>query len=216
LLALANTRMGRRSAPALSRAMRRPLIAILTLGLLAPAAASADSTVNLLRDCQDGRINGSYSQAQFQRALNSIGSDVDEYTDCRDVIRRAQLAAAGARKGSGGGGGSSGASGSGTAKSGAGASPSGASGGGGSAVRADPLAAATPKERAAVAQAGSGGGQPVEVAGQLVTPGAVGDLSGAGRDLPTPVLVLLALLGVTALGGGGWFAWTRVHARRTG
>ena len=71
--------------------MRRSVLAALaTLAALAgtPSGAIADSTA-VIRDCQDGRINGKYSQKEFADAMRNIPTDVDEYTDCRDVISRA-------------------------------------------------------------------------------------------------------------------------------
>ena len=68
-----------------------PVLVLLALAV-GPQPAHAAS---LLDDCQDGRIDGTYSQADYRRALRNIPSDFDQYTDCRRVIRRAQLAAAG-------------------------------------------------------------------------------------------------------------------------
>ena len=85
--------------------MRRLVVTALAAMLLVPSAASADGR-RVIRDCtDDGRVQGRYSQSEYRDALAHMPSDVDEYTDCRDVIRRAQLASAGggkAGKGSGG------------------------------------------------------------------------------------------------------------------
>jgi len=56
------------------------------------------------------------------------------------------------------------------------------------------------------------------VGGQLVQPGALGlgQMSSAGRDVPTPMIALICLLAATALGVGGWWLWSRVLARRFG
>jgi hypothetical protein len=62
-------------------------IAVLLLGL--PAAAQASGS-DVIRDCaQDGVLNKQYSQKDLQNALNNLPSDIDEYTDCRQVIRAA-------------------------------------------------------------------------------------------------------------------------------
>jgi hypothetical protein len=199
------------SAPALPpRAMRRSLFLILVVSaLLAPATAVAGSD-QLYRDCQDGKIDGKYTQSQYQQALANIPADVDEYTDCRQVIRRGQLQAAGGKSGGSHttGGGSTGAGGGGSANGG------GTQGG----ARVDPLADATPQERKALAKAGVDGGKPVKVAGELVTPGALGfrNLSSGGNELPTPLLVVLALIAAGVLGYGATTVWSRVNARRTG
>ncbi|MCW3012255.1 MAG: hypothetical protein JWO90_2659, partial [Solirubrobacterales bacterium] len=86
--------------------MRRSTLAVLTTlaALATPSAALADSS-DVIRDCQDGKIDGTYSQKEFSSALRNIPTDVDEYTDCRDVIRRAQLGAARGRTNDAAGGG---------------------------------------------------------------------------------------------------------------
>ncbi len=212
------------SAPArCHRVMRRLLTALLILCLAVPAAASADGGVNkLLRDaCGDEHIDGTYTQAEYKKALDQLPTDSDEYTGCREVLQRGRLAALGAGKrrstnngaggaaGSGGGGTSGGSSSTGHGSSGsASAAP---------ATNADPLATATPEQRKALAQVGKST-KPVDVGGQLVQPGALGlgELSGAGRDVPTPLIALICLLAATALGVGGWWLWSRVLARRFG
>jgi hypothetical protein len=197
--------------------MRRLLTALTILCLAAPAAASADSSVTkLLRDaCRDEHINGTYTQAQYKQALDQLPTDSDEYTGCREVLQRGRLAAlaAGKNKGSGGGGstggggGTTGSTGGGSAGS-SGASPAGT---------ADPLASATPQQRKAVAQAGTSA-KPVNIGGELVQPGALGlgELSGAGRGVPSSLIALICLLAASALGTGGWWLWSRVLARRLG
>src|SRR3954462_14242667 len=101
--------------------MRRLLPLLIAL-LLVPTAAAYASGGKVIRDCtDDGRLQGHYSQRDLRDALDSIPSDVDEYTNCRDIIRRAAFNGAG----SSGGGSSKGG--------GGGAAPSGSSGGGGGA-----------------------------------------------------------------------------------
>src|SRR3954464_8436179 len=97
--------------------MRRLLPLLIALFLL-PTAAAFASGGKVIRDCtDDGRLQGHYSQKDLRDALSSLPSDIDEYTDCRDVIRRAAFGGAG---GSGGGG-----------KGGSGGTGGGAGGGGG-------------------------------------------------------------------------------------
>lgn len=63
------------------------LIAVLVLGLPAAAQASGD---DVIRDCaQDGQLNKRYSQKELREAERNLPSDIDEYTDCRQVIRQA-------------------------------------------------------------------------------------------------------------------------------
>src|SRR4051794_31613965 len=76
--------------------MRRLLTATLLLLLLLPAghALAADNPSDLLVDaCRDEKVDGTYSQRTYKRALDQLPADSDQYTACRDVIERARLAA---------------------------------------------------------------------------------------------------------------------------
>jgi hypothetical protein len=187
------------------------LLALLAVPSLAHASGSA-----VVKDCaNDGKIDKSYSQKDYADALANLPADVDEYSDCRDQIRRAQL-------GGGGGGGST---------SGGGATGGGAAGGdgttgGGSAdgdVNAgatgpavDPLASATAQERAAFEKAVASGDAPVELDGRPIYPGALGGAKSSGiADLPAPLLAILALLAIGGLGAAGLGTRRLVHGRRT-
>ena len=205
------------------RAMRRLLTALTILCLAAPAAASADGGVNkLLRDaCSDEHINGTYTQAEYKKALDALPTDSDEYTGCREVLQRGRLAALGAgkRRSTNNGGGGAPSSGGGGTAGGSGSAGHGSSGSSNAAPasNADPLASATPAQRKALAQVGKST-KPVDVGGQLVQPGALGlgQLSSSGRDEPTPLIAIIGLLAASALGVGGWWLWSRVLARRFG
>jgi hypothetical protein len=141
--------------------MRLLLTTSVLLCLAMPAVAQADGSVTaLLREaCNNERVTGHYTQAQYKKALDSLATDSDEYTACREVLERARLAALSTPKkqqSGNGGGGSTGAGGGttgggstgGGSGSSAGSSAGGGSGssGGGSAgsAGADPLASATP------------------------------------------------------------------------
>jgi hypothetical protein len=66
------------------------------LSVTAPRAHASAAAV--IRDCsEDGVLNGHYTQSEIRKALEQLPSDLDEYTDCRSVIRAAQLGSA-ARK----------------------------------------------------------------------------------------------------------------------
>jgi hypothetical protein len=155
---------------------------------LTPTALAARGD-QIIREClQHDRITGQYSQQDYDYALAHLPADVDEYSDCRDVIRRAKLNAAG----------------------GGGPAPGAPSATG----RPDPLATATPAERKAVDEARDAGSQPVSVAGHLIRPGVIATPSSSVfNSLPGPLLaVLIALLagGLAAAGA----AILRVRARR--
>ncbi len=201
-------------------AMRRAaLTLLLALAALAAPSAALASSADVIKDCQDGKIDGSYSQSEFASALRNIPTDVDEYTDCRDVIRRARLGAAGSGAKSrtsqpggtvAGGGGGGGAAGGGTAGGGATSAPDA----GGSAKQL--IASATPAEKAAVAQAQGADAAAVDVGGQRVSPDRAGlSPAGAANVVPTPLVVALVLLGLALALGGVQTVRSRVLARRT-
>ena len=73
--------------------MKRLIPHLLTIGALtllalpANAFASADQVI---RDCaRDGKLDHNYSNSELRRARNNLPSDLDEYSDCRDVIASA-------------------------------------------------------------------------------------------------------------------------------
>src|SRR2546428_4726376 len=104
--------MGVRSTMAASHSVltiRRALCALVTVAaaavLVLPAIASASSR-DVLRDCaQDGKLDHKYSQRELRQAERDLPSDIDEYTNCRDAIRSAQIGGSGRGGGRGGGSG---------------------------------------------------------------------------------------------------------------
>jgi hypothetical protein len=160
--------------------------------LLVPALARADAGDAVIKDCtHNGTLTKQYSQKAYQQALAELPADVDEYGDCRQIIRDAQLGAAG--------GGSNG-------------SPAGSIPGVGAAA-ATPH---TPAEQAALAQATTKGDAPVKVStgsgkgsgtsngtgGEPLVPGASSfDAGGLTHGLPTPVIIVLVLIGAAAIIG---------------
>jgi len=85
--------------------MRRillPFLAIAATALVVPAASSASSgSDQIIAECANEQLSKTYSQKDYDAALEQLPSDLREYTDCADVIRSAQRAAA--SKGTGGG-----------------------------------------------------------------------------------------------------------------
>src|SRR5690242_4978167 len=194
--------------------MRRLVIATFLLLLLLPAAhaVAGDNASDLLVDaCRDEKVDGTYSQRTYKKALSQLPADSDQYTACRDVINRARLAALNNRRrpnsgggGQTGGGGTGGGntSGGGVSTSGSGSGSGGGANSSGSDSGAAP-AAPTPAEQQAVQKAITSGADPVRVGGQLVQPGAVGSLASDNRRLPSSILAMLIVLAVCALGAGG-------------
>lgn len=187
--------------PPLPTAPLRALPALLLLlALLAPAAARADYEALLKDACRDEKVDGTYSQKDYREALANIPADTDQYTNCRAVLRSAQLTAARAQAG------------------GAAAPPPSADPVSALLATGDPLAAATPQEKTAVQKAAQQGSAPVEVAGEVVDPSTLG----AGRvvaasisDLPAPLLVALAITALGALAALVAVLLPRVRDRRT-
>jgi hypothetical protein len=172
---------------------RAILIALLTLlALTGPASAALASGRDVLDDCTDDEVmQKTYTQKEYRDALKELAGDTDQYGNCRDVIKRAQLkaAAGSAKKDS-----------STTAAPAAGADSGGGSGAIGSAPAREQLAAATPTERRAVEQARTDN-QAVDLDNATVDPARDGTVPGVSRvsDLPTPLAVVIALLLVAAL-----------------
>jgi hypothetical protein len=66
---------------------------VLLLGLPGAARASSD---DVIRDCaQDGKLDKPYTQKELRDAERNLPSDLDEYTDCRQVIRSAMSGGSG-------------------------------------------------------------------------------------------------------------------------
>ncbi len=161
------------------RAIRHLLIlsALLVLSLPVPAFATADQVI---RDCaRDGRLDHDYSNAELRRARNNLPADLDEYSDCRDVIANA------IKGGSdlGGGAGSPGV---------------GATDPGGE-------AAAKADDAADLEALAAGGESPkIDVGGTALEPDSSGffNLGGAANQVPLPLLLGLLLLCTVALASG--------------
>ena len=90
-------------SPALAMRRLAPIIAVLLLAALpASAMASGQAVIN---DCtDDGELSRTYSQNEYKQALADLPADLDEYSDCRSLIRAAQLKRAtttGSKKGGG-------------------------------------------------------------------------------------------------------------------
>jgi hypothetical protein len=167
------------------------LVMVLTLLVAAPAAM-AGTRADIIADCfDDGKLDGNYTASQIRDARNNLPADVDQYSDCRDVLARA-LGGSGSRDigGAGGGGG-------------------GALGGGGGASGA-PLTPSGPEEQRALDEAAATGQKPVQVGDSTVVPGAAGFAADAARnELPGSLLAVLILLALTAL------AAAAPHTRRS-
>jgi hypothetical protein len=208
--------------------MHRTLIALSAVlalsGGAAPALASGRDVIN---DCTDDEIlSKTYTQQEYRDALAKLPADADQYGNCRDIIARAQDAAA-AKGGSKGGGAKNG--GAGGAATPGGGTPGGAGGApasGGSTPGAQPsagpsvqpakdqLAAASAADRAAVQDARRNASRAATGAGSPIGAQSVGTAPRSGvSDLPVAVLVLLGLLLAGTLALAAIRIRSLVHAR---
>ena len=169
----------------LTKLLTLSLVALVALALPGFAAASGD---DVIRDCaQDGDLDHQYSDAELEDAQRNMPSDVDQYSDCRDVIAQAQ---AGGRGGSDGGTGPGG-----------GSSSDGGSTNGGATAGDRPGDGATADDNSELGirkqQAEAG------VAPDTSAATAAGaDVGEDDSGLPTAALVAIILLGLSAVAGG--------------
>lgn len=194
--------------------MRTPTIlttliaCVLVLALPAASAWANAADDRIVTDCQNsptGSLRGSYPPKQLNHALHNLVGDVREYTGCSDAIRQALLASAGGGDGGGGNTNGGGDFGGGGASGGA-----GSSGGSGSPTTGDAGASAPIPD----AQPPADANDAVDVAGAAVTPGTLPEIGQDSHRLPTPLLVLLVLVGVAALAAAALTIGRRVVGHR--
>ena len=165
--------------------MRRLVLTALIALLAVPAAAGA-SVDAIYEDCQDGRLDKLHSKTDLREAAKDMPADLDEYTNCRELIRAAREDRVG-----GGGSGPGHNPGEYTAlPTGEGGLPLGPD-----KRPIDPRGIASEKERDELDRAREGAGvagRPTKVAG--VAPGSTG-----GADVPLPLLALLVLTAAAAI-----------------
>jgi hypothetical protein len=154
-------------------------VGLLAVLLAAPAAQAQSTRSKILRECQDGALRGDYTISEIRDARNNIPDDIDQYSDCRDVLARALAARAG---------------GSGDGDSGGGGGAGGGGGGGGGGVTLTP---ATDDDRRALEEAAAGGNAPVEVGGRKIVPGTAATDT-ARNDMPSTLIAVLVLLAAAA------------------
>jgi len=161
--------------------MLRLVLAGLLVGLIAAPAASAATPTQILRDCEDdGVLQGDYSAEDLREARRSIPTDLDQYTDCRDVLARATSDKVSGRD--------------------AGGADDGRGGAGGPGLHGALLTAETDADRDALSEATAREPTPLEIDGESVVPGAAGFAANAARnDLPGTLLVVLGLLLLAAV-----------------
>ncbi len=163
------------------------LIVTALIALLLPASASANPQQVILDCSDDGKLSRNYSNKDLRGALDDLPGDLDEYSDCRQVISGAIGSGTGGNRG----GSDSGDGGAGTTGGGNTGALSGEQAAADQQSDQEALAAAT-KE----AQDGS-----IAVGDQQVEPGENGvfDLASAENGVPTPLLLVLIALAALAV-----------------
>jgi hypothetical protein len=161
--------------------LKRLTAYLLTIGALALLALPANAFASgdqVIRDCaRDGKLDHNYSNSELRKARNNLPSDLDEYSDCRDVI--ASAIKGGSDRGLGAG------------------SPGVAA--------TDPAgeAAAQAQDQNDLASIATGKGEKpsVNVGGTNLEPDSSGyfNVGGAANEVPLPLLLALILLSLFAL-----------------
>jgi hypothetical protein len=167
------------------------LLATLTMlawsALAAPAQADIGSKI--IERCTHNESLSGYSQQDYRRALQEMPTEVSEYSDCGELIRKAELAAAGA---------------------GVGARPGEAAATAANAAAPNTPIPTTPAEQHAIAEAHRTGAVPVQIGKAMIRPGVVhADIASVVNSLPAALLAVLALL----LGGALWVGGGAIRRR---
>jgi hypothetical protein len=161
-------------------ATRLLVLAVLALMALPGGAMAAP---NPITDCNtDGDLDNKYSNKQLRDAIESLPTDLDEYSNCREILSGAITT------GSDEGGGRP------------------ATGAGGAPLTPEDEAARAhdTQELEAITADPEKNPPSVQVGDEKVKPGSNGlfDLASASNDLPVPLLVALIALALVALIGG--------------
>jgi hypothetical protein len=161
----------------------RAVTSLLALAVLAMLALPASAMANPVMDCaRDGDLDKQYSNAELRKALDRIPGDLDEYSNCREVI-------SGAISGGSDRGGNR---------------PT--AGADGSALPPEEQAARAEdgEDIAAITSDPERHSPSVEVGGERVEPDSNGlfDLASASNGLPFPLLATLIALAIVAAIGG--------------
>jgi hypothetical protein len=185
-----------RDVPLTTR-LRHLLICLPALCVLAIPAIAQASPQAVIRDCaQDGDLDHQYSNGDLQNAKKQLPSDLNEYSDCSDVIAGAMGGPPKQHRGGGGAGAVAGVSAHRTAH------------------RQRAHAARTRHERTPRHVSRRGEKPRVSVGGRTVEPGSGGTfhVSGAANGVPLPLLLALIAVGLLMAGGGLYALRRRIPA----
>ena len=70
-------------------------LALVVLSAWTVSAARADEASTIIERCTHGQSLAGFSHGAYAKALRELPTDVSEYSDCEELIRKAALAAAG-------------------------------------------------------------------------------------------------------------------------
>lgn len=172
-----------RTVAARSKFALGTLVALAFALAAAPALAGVGQTI--VDKCTHNESFSGYTPAQYREALKAMSTGAAEYTDCANLIRKAELAAAGGGTGEAGGG---------------------------TAHTALPL---SPSEQREVQGAHKRGSAPVRVGGKPTSPGVVhANIASAVNMLPHSLFAVVALLAAAAATLTAGEVRKRVRARR--
>jgi hypothetical protein len=172
--------------PRLHRRLAPTVVLLLTVALTSASPAhAADAGHKIIRLCAEGKSLAGFPPSAYAKALKEISATTEEYSECGQLIRAAQQAAARGH---------------------------GAAGAPGAVPQA---VAATPAEQRSLAGAAKSGSAPINLGGQEIHPGVVhANIASAFSTLPTPLLVLIAFLLACVLAFGGRFLQHRIRDGR--
>ena len=169
------------------------LMLALLLAAVVPAHALAQGGDEVIRDCaQDGDLDGEYTQEELDDADRNMPSDIDEYSNCREVIESAREERDGA-----GGDNNAGSPPGGTGTTGG---PSGGAAGspGGSGNDFDELESRAERSRGDDAPAAGVAGEDLSSSGGTYATDAASD------GIPAALIVALILVAVGGLAGAAY------------
>ena len=173
----------------MTRVLKTLIVFVALFALFGPAAQAGYRDV--IKDCQhDGKLDKKYSNAELKKARKNLPSDVDEYSDCREVIAAA-TGGAGKHGGPGGGG----------------ASPGGA-------TPEDLGAAAADQQELDAVTKGAVPKPKVKIGDRTLEPGKNGLFQSASAEngLPLPLLLALIAVGLLAVLGALYALRRRIPA----
>jgi hypothetical protein len=152
--------------PRLQRRLAPTVGLVMALALSLTPSAFGDAAHTIVQRCTHGESLAGFPPSAYAKALKDLSATTEEYSDCAQLIRRAQEAAS-----------------------------SGHGSAAGLPSTAAQAVATSPAEQKAIAAATKNGSAPVRLDGQVIRPGVVhANIASAFSTLPSPVLALLAFL----------------------